>query len=125
MLITDGEGNMGPSLSAMAELAARHQVRLHVVGVGTPAGAIVKEKGMSMRTKLEEEPLRRAAQLTLGEYRRAENSNQMARVYDDLGHRMKFEKRGVSEVTHWFVVLGMALAVLAAGLGIARRGHMG
>ncbi len=54
VLITDGEGNMGPSLSAMAALAARHQVRVHVVGVGTTAGAIVREKGMSMRTKLEE-----------------------------------------------------------------------
>jgi Ca-activated chloride channel family protein len=125
VLITDGEGNMGPTLLSMAELAARHRVRVHVVGVGTPAGAVVKEKGMSMRTKLEEEPLRKVAQLTLGEYRRAENSSQMAGVYDDLGHRMKFEKRGVSEVTHWFVVLGMALAIWAAALGIARRGHMG
>ena len=125
VLISDGEGNMGPSLSAMAALAARHQVRVHVVGVGTTAGAIVREKGMSMRTKLDEEPLRKVAQLTLGEYRRAENSSQMARVYDDLGQRMKFEKRGVSEVTHWFAVLGMALAVWAAGLGIARRGHLG
>lgn len=116
---------MGPTLLSMAELAARHRVRVHVVGVGTPAGAVVKEKGMSMRTKLEEEPLRKVAQLTLGEYRRAENSSQMAGVYDDLGHRMKFEKRGVSEVTHWFVVLGMALAIWAAALGIARRGHMG
>ncbi len=125
VLITDGEGNMGPALLPMAELAARHQVRVHVVGVGTPTGAIVKDKGMSMRTKLDEETLRKVAQITLGEYRRAEGLAGMARVYDDLGHRMKFEKRGVSEVTHWFAMLGMALAVLAAGIGIARRGHMG
>ena len=125
VLISDGEGNMGPGLLPMAELAARHRVRVHVVGVGTPAGVVVREQGVSMRTKLDEEALRQVAKITLGEYRRAQDEAGMMRVYDDLGQRMKFEKRGVSEVTHWVTTLGVLLAVGAAALGIARRGHMG
>jgi Ca-activated chloride channel family protein len=125
VLLTDGEGNMGPGLVPMAELAARHKVRVHVVGVGTPAGSIVKEQGLSMRTRLDEEPLRKVAQITLGEYRRAQGQAHMMQVYDDLGHRMKFEKRGIAEVTHWMALLGVALALLSASLTIARRGHMG
>ena len=125
VLITDGQGNMGPDLLNMAELAAQHKVRVHVVGVGTTQGALVREKGMSMRTRLEEDVLRKVAQVTLGEYRRAEQTSQLMKVYDDLGHKMKFEKRGVSEVTHWVGMLGMALVLLAAVMRIRRAGHLG
>ncbi|MEY2621161.1 MAG: hypothetical protein RIT26_981 [Pseudomonadota bacterium] len=124
ILITDGEGNMGPTLSAMADLAAKHQVRVHVIGVGTPQGAIVRDKGVSTRTQLEEEGLRKVALNTRGEYRRAEDVTQFKRLYDDLGRRMKFEKRGVSEITHLLGCMGMALGLLAAALGLSRAGHL-
>lgn len=125
VLITDGQGNMGPELLPMAQWALKHQVRVHSIGVGTTQGAVVKEKGMSMRTRLEENVLREVAQITAGEYRRAENASDLLRIHEDLGHRMRFEKRGVMEITHLIALLGMVLAVIAAGLGIARTGHMG
>lgn len=125
VLITDGQGNMGPDLLPMAHWALQHQVRVHTIGVGTLQGAVVKERGMSMRTRLEENVLRDVAQLTSGEYRRAENAADLLRIHEDLGHRLQFEKRGVIEVTHWVAFLGMVLALIAATLGIARRGHMG
>lgn len=125
VLITDGQGNMGPDLMPMAQWALKHQVRVHAIGVGTLQGAVVKEQGMSMRTRLEENALREVAQLSAGEYRRAENAVDLLRIHEDLGHRMQFEKRGVMEITHWMAMLGVALALVAAGLGIARTGHIG
>ena len=125
VLITDGQGNMGPELLPMAELAAKHKVRVHTVGVGTPQGALVREKGMSMRTRLEEDALIKVAQITLGEYRRVGQASELKRVYDDLGQKMKFEKRGVSEVTHLMGLIGMLLALLAAIVRLKRRGHLG
>ena len=124
ILITDGEGNMGPTLTAMADLAAKHQVRVNVIGVGTTQGAIVRDKGVSTRTRLEEDALRKVALNTMGEYRRAEDVAQFKRLYDDLGRRMKFEKRGVSEITHLLGCMGMALGLLAAALGLSRAGHL-
>jgi Ca-activated chloride channel family protein len=93
--------------------------------VGTPQGALVREKGMSMRTRLEEDALIKVAQITLGEYRRVGQASELKRVYDDLGQKMKFEKRGVSEVTHLMGLIGMLLALLAAIVRLKRRGHLG
>ncbi len=125
VLITDGQGNMGPDLLDMAQWAVKHQVRVYTVGVGTREGALLKEQGVNMRTKLEEGVLRKVAQLTGGEYRKAEDATQLLGIYDDLGHRMKFEKRGISEITHLLALCALILAVLAAALGIGRAGHMG
>ncbi|MEN9329436.1 MAG: hypothetical protein RLZZ484_624, partial [Pseudomonadota bacterium] len=55
VLLSDGQGNMGPDLLAMAKLAAEHKVRIYTVGVGTPEGAIVQAQGRSMRVRLEED----------------------------------------------------------------------
>ena len=125
VLITDGQGNMGPELLPMAQWALKHQVRVHGIGVGTLQGSVVKEKGMSMRTRLEENVLREVAQMTAGEYRRAQSASDLLRIHEDLGHRMQFEKRGVMEITHLMALLGVVLALIAASLAIGQRGHMG
>ena len=52
-------------------------------------------------------------------------ASELKRVYDDLGQKMKFEKRGVSEVTHLMGLIGMLLALLAAIVRLKRRGHLG
>ena len=47
--MSDGQSNMGPELLKMAELAAKHEVKVYTVGIGTPEGDVVHIQGRSMR----------------------------------------------------------------------------
>lgn len=124
VLFTDGQGNMGPDLQDMAQLAARHRVRIYTVGVGTPEGAIVQVQGRSMRVRLEEEPLRQVARTTGGEYFRAASAQELQQVYDQLGHRFRFEKRAVTEITGAVSALAMSLVALGCLLSVQRHGRI-
>ncbi len=124
VLLSDGQGNMGPDLLAMANLAAEHKVRIYTVGVGTPEGAIVQAQGRSMRVRLEEEMLRKVATETQGEYFRASSAQELRKIYDQLGHRLRFEKRAVTEVTGVMAALGMLLALWGCLLSLHRYGRI-
>lgn len=124
VLITDGQGNMGPDLLEMARLAAQHRVRIHTVGVGTPEGALVQAQGRSMRVRLEEETLRQVARLTGGEYFAAASAPALEQVYAQLGHRLRFERRALTEVSAWVAALGMCLAVLGCLWSLRRYGRI-
>ena len=124
VLLSDGQGNMGPDLLAMAKLAAEHKVRIYTVGVGTPEGAIVQAQGRSMRVRLEEDMLRKVATETQGEYFRASSAQDLHKIYDQLGHRFRFEKRAVTEVTGAMAALGMLLALWGCLLSLHRYGRI-
>ena len=124
VLITDGQGNLGPDLLEMAKLAAQHRVRIYTVGVGTTEGALVHIQGRSMRVRLEEDALKQVARLTGGEYFQARNAQALQEVYAQLGHRFRFEKRAVTEITGSVAVLGMLLAVAACLWSLARYGRI-
>lgn len=124
VLLSDGQSNMGPDLMAMAKLAAEHKVRIYTVGVGTPEGAIVQAQGRSMRVRLEEDMLRKVATETQGEYFRASSAQDLHKIYDQLGHRFRFEKRAVTEVTGAVAALGMLLALWGCLLSLHRYGRI-
>lgn len=124
VLITDGQSNLGPELLAMARLAAEHRVRVYTVGVGTPEGALVQMQGRSMRVRLEEDLLRQVARLTQAEYFRATSTEGLHGVYDQLGHRFRFEKRAQSEITGAVALLGMLLVLVSALMSLHRYGRI-
>jgi len=124
VLLTDGQGNLGPELLDMAKLAAQHRVRIYTVGVGTPEGAIVQVQGRSMRVRLEEDALQQVARLTEGEYFRATSAEDLQKVYDQLGNRFKFEKRAVTEITGAMALLGMLLVLIGCLLSVHRYGRI-
>ena len=51
-----------------AQAAASHGVKVFTVGFGTKDGETVAFEGWSMRVWLDEDPLKRVANLTPGEY---------------------------------------------------------
>lgn len=124
VLISDGQGNMGPELLEMAKLAAAHRVRVYTVGVGTPEGAVVQVQGRSMRVRLEEDLLRQVARLSQGEYFRATSTEGLHQVYEQLGHRLRFEKRAQSEITGAVAMLGMLLVLAGSLLSLQRFGRI-
>jgi len=116
--------NMGPELLKMAELAASHEVKVYTVGIGTAEGDVVSIQGRSMRVKLEDEALKKVAAMTQAEYFRADSTEGLGKIYDQLGYRLRFEKRALSEVTSYVALLGMVFILFACLRNFSRFGRI-
>ena len=124
VLMSDGQSNMGPELIKMAELAASHEVKVYTVGIGTPEGDVVQIQGRSMRVKLEDEALKKVANITQGTYYKADSTEGLAKIYDQLGYRLRFEKRALSEITSYVALLGMAFILMGCLRNFSRFGRI-
>ena len=124
ILITDGQGNLGPDPLKMAQLAAEHGVKVHTVGVGTTEGIVIRAQGVSQRVKLDETALKKIAELTLGDYYRATSATDLNKVYDQLGLTIRMQKHQTTEISAIFIALGMLLAICGAALTFYRSGRI-
>jgi Ca-activated chloride channel family protein len=124
VLMSDGQSNMGPELLKMAELAAKHEVKVYTVGIGTKEGDVVHIQGRSMRVKLEDEALQKVSALTQGEYFRADSTEGLKNVYDQLGYKLRFEKRAMTEISAQIALLGMILILISLVRNFARMGKI-
>ena len=124
VLISDGQGNAGPDPLKMAQVAADLGVRVYTVGVGTPQGAVLKAQGMQMRVKLDEDALKKIAEITHAEYFRADNEQQLLKVYDELSARIVLQKHRLTEMSAVCAALGMLLVLCSAFWNLARRGRV-
>lgn len=124
VLMSDGQNNMGPELKQMADLAATHQVKIYTVGIGTTEGDVIQMQGRSMRVKLEDEALKKVSAITQGEYFKADSAQALKSVYNKLGHRLRFEKRAMSEVTAHVSILGLLLVLASVARNFVRMGKI-
>lgn len=124
VLISDGQGNAGPDPLKMAQVAADLGVRVYTVGVGTQQGAILKAQGMQARVKLDEDALKKVAEITHAEYFRAENEQALLKVYDDLSARIVLRKHRQTEISAICAALGMLLVLGGALWNLARHGRV-
>ncbi len=124
ILITDGQGNLGPDPLKMAQLAAEHGVKVHTVGVGTPEGVVIRAQGVSQRVRLDETALKKIAELTLGDYYRASSATDLRKVYDQLGLTVRMQKHQTTEISAIFIALGMLLTLGGAMLTFYRSGRI-
>ena len=124
VLMSDGQNNMGPELKQMADLAAKHQVKIYTVGIGTTEGDVIQMQGRSMRVKLEDEALKKVSAITQGEYFKADSAQALKSVYNKLGHRLRFEKRAMSEVTAHVSILGLLLVLASVARNFVRMGKI-
>lgn len=124
VLMSDGQSNMGPELKQMAELAALHEIKIYTVGIGTTEGDVVQMQGRSMRVKLEDVALQKVSAITQGEYFKADSPEALKNIYNKLGHRLRFEKRAMSEVTGHFALLGLMLVLVGVVRNWIRMGKI-
>lgn len=115
VLISDGEGNAGPETIQAAQVAAKHGVRIYTVGIGTPEGTVLSVDGWSARVRLDDEVLKKVADMTGAQYFRVEDAAELKKVYRSLSARLAFDKRDMVEITAFFTALG---ALLAACTGL-------
>ncbi|HWS74887.1 MAG TPA: VWA domain-containing protein, partial [Quisquiliibacterium sp.] len=117
VLLSDGESSTGPKPEVAAQIVAERGVRVYTVGLGTSAGTVLKIEGWSMRVRLDEAPLRKIADLTLGEYFPAASAPQLEQVYRTLDVKLAFERKRM-EVTALFAAAAALLVALSSGLSL-------
>lgn len=117
VLLTDGQNTAGPDPMDAAQLAASRGVKVFTVGFGTPEGVMIGFEGWSMRVRLDEETLKKVANLTHGQYFQAASGGDLKTVYEALKSRLVFEKKE-TEATVFFADLAALLVLLSAGLSV-------
>lgn len=122
VLLTDGENNISPDPLEAAQTAADLGVRIHTVGIGSPAGAVIKVDGMSVHTQLDEPALKQISQLTGGEYYNAQNTEQLRSVYENLNPQLVMKTEQM-EITSLFAGISMALFLLGGILSLLWLNH--
>jgi Ca-activated chloride channel family protein len=117
ILLTDGQSNVGPDPIESARMAAERGVRIYTVGFGTAEGESLRFEGWSMRVRLNEEALKKIAEVTQGEYFYAGTAADLKKVYQTLSARLVLEKRE-TEITALFSAAAAILSFLAAFLSV-------
>ncbi len=112
VLLTDGENTVQPDPMLAAQLAADRGVRIHTIGIGSPAGADLKVEGFTIHTQLDEATLQAISQLTSGSYYNAQTEQDLRTVYETLGTELVV-KPEETEVTALFA--GASLIVMLIG----------
>jgi Ca-activated chloride channel family protein len=124
VLFSDGQGNVGPDPLKMAQVAADLGVRVYTVGVGTVQGTILKAQGMQMRVKLDEDGLKKIADITRGEYFGAHKAQDLNSIYAALSQQIVLKKHRRTEVSALCALLGMLLLTAGCALAWWRRGRI-
>ena len=117
ILLTDGQSNVGPDPIESARMASERGVRVYTVGFGTAEGEILRFEGWSMRVRLDEETLKKIAEMTQGEYYYAGTAADLKKVYQTLSTRLVFETKE-TEITSLFSAAAALLTVTAAFLSV-------
>ena len=118
VLLTDGRRTTGPDPVDVARLAAERGVRVFTVGFGSRDPMADTGERWSMQMVLDEETLRRVADITRGEYFHAATADDLVKVYEQLNTRFVME-RGLTEVTALFAALAAVLVASAGALSLA------
>jgi Ca-activated chloride channel family protein len=118
IVLTDGQTNAGYDPMEAARIAGEYGVRVYTVGFGTARGNIVGFGGFSMRAQLDEDSLKKIADMTRARYFRATSAEDLKAVYNVLSRQLIVETRQM-EITSFFAAAAALLMLAAAGLSLA------
>ena len=123
VLLTDGQNNQFPPPLAVVDQAVNRGIRIFTIGVGSVEGTILRIEGRAIRTRLDEDTLKKIAQMTDAEYFHASDESALTEIYEKLTRQvtLRVEK---TEVTALFTVLGAVLALVAGMLSLAWFGRL-
>jgi Ca-activated chloride channel family protein len=118
ILLTDGQTNAGYDPLDAARMAGEYGVRVYTVGFGTTRGNIVGFGGFTMRAQLDEESLKKIADMTRARYFHATSAEDLKEVYNVLSRQLVVETREM-EITAFFAFLAALCMLVAVGLSVA------
>jgi Ca-activated chloride channel family protein len=113
VLLTDGSRTMGPDPIAAAREAAALGVRVFCVGFGSSRPAHVEVDGWSMDVGFDEPSLRQIAEITRGQYFRADTAERLRGIYEELSARFVVERKEI-ELSALFAAAAALLTIAAA-----------
>ena len=117
ILLSDGQATTGPNPIEAARMAAERGVRVFTVGIGTTQGQVLGSEGWSMRVRLDEDTLKKIADVTHAEYFFADSNAELNKVYDSLNARLTLEKRQ-TEITAFLAAAAAVLSLLSGFLSV-------
>jgi Ca-activated chloride channel family protein len=123
VLLTDGQNNQYPPPLTIIEEASSRGVRVYTIGLGTPEGTILRIAGRQIRTRLDEDTLKRVAALTDAAYFNATSEQELRSVYEGITTELVLRKEK-AEVSGIFAAGAAVLTVAAAGLSILWFGRI-
>jgi Ca-activated chloride channel homolog len=118
ILLTDGQTNAGYDPVDAARMAGEYGVRVYTVGFGTTRGNIVGFGGFTMRAQLDEDALKKIADMTRARYFHATSAEDLKAVYNVLSRQLVVETREM-EITAFFAALAALVMLVAVGLSLA------
>lgn len=118
ILLTDGQTNAGYDPVEAARIASEYGVKVYTVGFGTTRGNIVGFGGFSMRAQLDEDSLKKIADMTRGRYFRAASAEDLKAVYGVLSKQLVMETEEM-EISSFFAAGAALFMLAAAGLSLA------
>jgi Ca-activated chloride channel family protein len=118
ILLTDGQTNAGYDPVDAARMAGEYGVRVYTVGFGTTRGNIVGFGGFTMRAQLDEDALKKIADMTKARYFHATSAEDLKAVYNVLSRQLVVETREM-EITAFFAFLAALAMLVAVGLSLA------
>jgi len=117
VLLTDGQNLTGFDPMDAAQMAADRGIRVFTVGVGTKDGELLDLGGWKMRVRLDEDTLKRIANLTMGKYFHADSVDDLGNIYKELSARLTLDRRQ-TEVTFIFAAFAGFIMLIAAWLSM-------
>ncbi len=125
ILMTDGQNNAGkvPPLTA-AEVAQTMKVKVYTIGVGTRGTAPMpyvnvfgQKEYQQVAVDIDEETLTKMADRTGGKYFRADNSDNLRKIYAEIDRLEKTEMdvkkyRQYEELFAWAILAGLVVLLL-------------
>lgn len=122
ILLTDGVNNAGTiSPLIAAEAAKALKIKIYTIGVGTKGLVPYPFKDIYGRTvyrnipiEIDEEVLRRIAEITGGKYYRAQDTEELIKIYDEIDRLEKsniehFGYREYKELFYYFLIPGLII----------------
>lgn len=117
ILLTDGSTTAGPDPVEVARTVADHGVRVFTVGFGSREGQVIGFGGRFRRVSLDEDALKRIADITRGQYFRATTAEDLSKVYKTLNTQFVIETRK-TEITALFAAAAALFALVSAFLSM-------
>jgi Ca-activated chloride channel family protein len=118
VLLSDGANSSGVPVTAGIEAAVNSGVRVSTIAYGTDGGLLGRTA-----VPVDRETLRTIAEQTGGRAYEAATAAELREVYEDLGSSLGFRVER-TEITSWFVGLGLAFALLAALASLRFTGRL-
>jgi len=123
ILLTDGQNNAGEiDPITAAQIASTFNIRVYTIGAGTRGTALYPvndplfgKRYVPMRVEIDEDLLKRIANITGGKYFRATDENKLREIYREIGEleKTKIEVKEFTKYKELYInYAGLALALL-------------